>query len=232
MTFKGGIEFHRFWLQRRLPAGRPIGRPLRLSIADFQNGKIAQTIDTRSNATATGLQAGNPVIYANGVLTGQPSDADGRFRYLTGAAFIQDTWDPLPGLDITGGLRLDQYWDGDKPVLNPFFTARYGFTNQATFNGKRSLDPRLSVGYNWEVDQGWLPDFAPTTDVTLRGGIGKLSGGILAVWITDSYDTTGVASVSTFGIPALPPRPVHQRASFRLACRTRCRQIISNGCRI
>ena len=206
MTFKGGIEFHRFGYNDDFLQGAQSVVRFN-SIADFQNGKIAQTIDTRSNATATGLQAGNPVIYANGVLTGQPSDADGRFRYLTGAAFIQDTWDPLPGLDITGGLRLDQYWDGDKPVLNPFFTARYGFTNQATFNGKRSLDPRLSVGYNWEVDQGWLPDFAPTTDVTLRGGIGKLSGGILAVWITDSYDTTGVASVSTFGIPALPPGP-------------------------
>lgn len=202
-TFKGGLEFHRFGYNDDFLQGAQ--SVVRFdSIADFQNQKIAQTIDSRSNATATSLQAGNPVYFANGAITHNPNDADGVFKYITGAAFIQDTWDPIVGLDITGGIRWDKYWDGDKPVLNAAFTQRYGFTNQKTYNNLSTLDPRVSASYNWTVDEDDLPGDAPSVNVTLRSGVGELSGGILAVWLTDSYDTTGVQAVNTFGIPSLP----------------------------
>jgi hypothetical protein len=202
-TLKGGVEFHRFGYNDDFLQGAQ--SVVRFdSIADFQNQKIAQTIDTRSNATATSLQAGNPIYFANGAITHNPNDADGVFKYITGAAFIQDTWDPLEGLDITGGIRWDKYWDGDKPVLNTAFTQRYGFTNQKTYNNLSTLDPRVSASYHWSLDDDDLPNYAPSTDITLRSGVGEMSGGILAVWLTDSYDTTGVQAVNVFGIPAFP----------------------------
>ena len=202
-TIKGGVEFHRYGYNDDFLQGAQ--SVVRFdSIADFQNQKIAQTIDSRSNATATSLQSGNPVYFANGAITHNPNDADGVFKYLTGSTFLQDTWDPLPGLDITGGVRWDKYWDGDKPVLNAAFTQRYGFTNQKTYNNLSAFDPRFSASYNWSVDDDALPDYAPSMNITARGGVGMMSGGILAVWLTDSYDTTGVQSVNVFGIPSLP----------------------------
>ncbi len=202
-TLKGGVEFHRFGYNDDFLQGAQ--SVVRFdSITDFQNQKIAQTIDTRSNATATSLQAGNPIYFANGAITHNPNDADGVFKYITGAAFIQDTWDPVEGLDITGGIRWDKYWDGDKPVLNTAFTQRYGFTNQKTYNNLSTLDPRISASYHWAFGDDDLPNWAPSTEVTLRSGVGEMSGGILAVWLTDSYDTTGVQAVNVFGIPAFP----------------------------
>ncbi len=206
-TLKFGVEFHRFWYDDQFVQGAT--SVIRFnSISDFQNGLISQLLDGRSNAEATSLQAGNPVYFANGICTQNgatvftPSCDDGRYRYLNGAAFIQDNWDPLPHLDITAGVRVDDYWDGDKPILNPYFTERYGFSNQKTYNGQHTVDPRISGNYDWILDDDFIPSFVPdNSDINFRGGVGKLSGGILAVWLTDSYDTTGIASVNTTGIP-------------------------------
>jgi hypothetical protein len=207
-TIKVGVEFHRFWYDDQFLQGAT--SVIRFnSISDFQNGIIGQTTDVRSVAQASsGVQAGNPVYFANGICnvngatTFTPHCDDGRYRYLNGAVFIQDNWDPLPHLDITAGVRFDNYWDGDKPILNPYFTQRYGFSNQKTFNGQRTLDPRLSGNYDWILDDDFIPSFVPdNSDINFRGGIGKLSGGILAVWLTDVYDTTGIAAVNTGGVP-------------------------------
>jgi outer membrane receptor for ferrienterochelin and colicin len=204
-TLKAGAEFHRYGYNDDFLQGAQ--SVVRFdSITDYQNQKIAQTIDTRFNATASSVQNGNPIYFANGAINGvvaTPAAADGIFNFNIWTFFVQDEWNPIPHLDITAGVRLDQYSMGDRPTLNPTFTSRYGFTNQQTFNGKKTFDPRLSANYDWIPDQDYLPD----SDVNFRGGIGKLAGGILPVWLTNSFDTNGINAISAFGIPSLPPGP-------------------------
>ena len=59
--------------------------------------------------------------------------------------------------------------------------------------------PRVSVGYNFSADN----DLILGTTAHLQGSFGKFSGGFQTVWVANAYDTTGVQTLSTVGLPRL-----------------------------
>lgn len=133
------------------------------SIADFQAGRA------------------NELIYRN-ALTNNPNDAAASFVYQVYSTLAQDTWDVTDTLTVAYGLRYDTYKVPDRPAFNQAFLNRYGFSNQATYDGRDVLMPRLS--FNWQPE-GDL-------DLEVSGGVGLFSGGIPDVFLSNSFSNTGV----------------------------------------
>ena len=197
-TIKFGTEYHQIHVIDKFIQGAQ--SVVRFdSISDYQNGIIATTLDTRSNAVggASGINGvGDPVAYKNGI-GGVNSVGDGNFTFGIGSLFAQDDWYPTNDLSVEYGLRYDDYVSNDHPVANPNFQQRYGFSNTRNLDGLATVMPRVSVSYNLPLDN----DYIPGTTARLRAGVGKFSGGFQTVWVTNSFDTTGVQTLSTAGIP-------------------------------
>jgi len=133
------------------------------SIADYQAGKASQ------------------LIYANSV-TGNPNNAAFNSTYWTYSGFAQDTLDITDDLQVSAGVRFDWYDEPDRPILNPNFTSRNGFTNQKTIDGLHVLMPRVSV------------DWKATDSLRFTGGFGLFAGGSPDVLTGISFYNTGYAT--------------------------------------
>jgi Carboxypeptidase regulatory-like domain len=197
-TIKAGVEFHQIGIIDKFIQGAQSAVRFD-SIADFQNGIIAKTLDNRGTGTATSAQGGTSVYYANGI-GGVSSVGDANFHFQIGSLFAQDEWFIDKDWSVQYGVRYDDYFSDDRPVINANFTKRYGFNNGRNLDGLHTFLPRFSTSYQMPfdfLDQG--------TMLHLRAGVGKYSGGFQTVWVTNSYDTTGVQTLSTFGIPGFTP---------------------------
>ncbi|GAO39727.1 hypothetical protein SCH01S_39_00120 [Sphingomonas changbaiensis NBRC 104936] len=134
------------------------------SIADFQAG----------NAQRFG--------YTNATPIPDPDLASARFKYTTLTFGAQDNWQLSDILTVSYGARYDVYGSGSRPSLNPVFTRRYGFTNQAFVSGRGVFQPRFGF------------DFKPTSDISVRGGVGIFAGGTPDVYASNSFSNTGILS--------------------------------------
>ncbi len=130
------------------------------SLADFQAGKA------------------NQVQYA-AVIGGAANGAAANFTYTQYTMGVQDEYHASDNLTITTGLRMSLYDMSDRPVLNPFFTSRYGFSNLQTYNGLAQFEPRISFDYK--------PSGLP---FKLRGGVGIFSGGSPDIFLSNSFSNT------------------------------------------
>ena len=99
-------------------------------------------------------------------------------------AGIQDDWNVSDALQVSAGVRYDYYFSDDKPPFNPNFQARYGFSNQSTFNNRGLLQPR--IGFNWK----------PAPRLIVRGGTGIFGGGTPDVFVSNSFSNTGLLTNS------------------------------------
>ncbi|MDP8916885.1 MAG: TonB-dependent receptor, partial [Pseudomonadota bacterium] len=72
----------------------------------------------------------------NNAVTGDANDAAADFGFFIHSLFAQDTIDVSDQLRLTAGARLDAYQSDDRPILNPNFVARQGFSNQETYDGR------------------------------------------------------------------------------------------------
>jgi outer membrane receptor for ferrienterochelin and colicin len=135
------------------------------SLADFAAGKASR------------LQ------YTNSV-TGDPTDVGFETSYWIYSAFAQDTLQVTDDLTIAAGVRVDTYDYPDKPVLNPNFLARQGFSNQTTIDGQTIVMPRVSV--NWRA----------TPDLKLSSGLGLFSGGTIDVLTGTPFYNTGYTTTN------------------------------------
>ncbi|MFK3870156.1 TonB-dependent receptor [Pseudoalteromonas rhizosphaerae] len=126
------------------------------------------------------------VYYNNAAGTNNPSDAAASFSYSQNTFYIQDEYS-FSDLDasLTFGLRYDQYSSDDKPTWNANYTKRYGFRNQATFDGLDLIQPR--VGFEWYA----------TDALEVRAGVGLFSGGNPNVWLSNSYSNDGITNIGT-----------------------------------
>lgn len=196
-TIKGGLEHREIDIFNSFVQGAQ--SVVRFdSITDFQNGNIATSIDNRGNATSTSTQAGNPIYYGSGV-GGDLSDASAIFNFDINSGYVQDEWFPTEEIAIQFGIRYDRYASDTEPALNTSFRSRYGFSNQKNLDGLDAILPRLSASYDWAPEwDGWEEIAA-----TLRGGVGRYSGGFQTVWISNSYSVTGVTQLSVFGVPGV-----------------------------
>ncbi|MDH5432376.1 MAG: TonB-dependent receptor [Gammaproteobacteria bacterium] len=117
--------------------------------------------------------------YSNG--TGNDPFAVGAdFDRSSLALYIQDNWDVNEDLNVVFGLRYESLSSNDKPPYNATSQARTGYDNTQNLDGIDILLPR--IGFNYTVND----------DLTIRGGIGRYSGGQPNVWISNAYSQNGV----------------------------------------
>jgi hypothetical protein len=121
----------------------------------------------------------------NNAYTNVAADGTANFSYDVNSFYVQDEWQAATDLKVQAGLRLDKFSGSDRPVLNENFTARYGFNNQETLDGRDLFMPR--IGFNWQ----WTPE------TTIYGGFGLFGGGTPNVWISNSFSNDGVTVLRT-----------------------------------
>lgn len=151
---------------------------------------VFDSIDDLRNATASGL------LYNNAV-TNNENDLRAIWGYNSNSLYIQDSWDVNGYLTIDAGLRYDWYESEGQIRENQNFVDRYGYSNANDIDGLDVILPRVSFK--------WLA----TEDLTVRGGLGRFSGGAPGVWISNSYSNDGVISDSSnaFGTINVPTTP-------------------------
>jgi hypothetical protein len=151
---------------------------------------VFDSLDDLRNATASGL------LYDNAV-TNDENDLRAIWGYDYQSIYIQDSWGINGNLVVDFGLRYDEYSSNGAIRENQNFVNRYGFTNTTDVDGLSVLLPRIS--FKWYLSE----------DTTVRGGIGRFSGGSPGVWISNSYSNDGVISdsASAFGVVQVPTTP-------------------------
>jgi outer membrane receptor for ferrienterochelin and colicin len=153
---------------------------------------VFSSIAAFENRSATSL------VYQN-AFTNDVNDVAADFGYDVDSFYVQDEWQVTPDFKIMGGMRFDSYSGSDKPPLNANFAARYGFSNQETFDGRDLVMPR--IGFNWQ----WRPE------TTFYGGWGLFGGGTPNVWLSNSFSVDGVNLVQQT-INSSTPEPYRSQA--------------------
>lgn len=100
------------------------------------------------------------------------------------AFYIEASTELFDDFDVTAGLRYERISMDGAPNFNPNYADAYGESNTENMDGIDILLPRAS--FNWPLSEA----------LTLRGGIGKFSGGMPLVWISNAYTQDGVTNVS------------------------------------
>jgi hypothetical protein len=151
---------------------------------------VFDSVADLENATASGL------LY-NNAITNNENDLRAIWGYDYQSLYIQDSWNVSADLEVDFGVRYDKYSSNGSIRANSNFEDRYGYSNTKDIDGLDVILPRLS--FKWYVSE----------NTTVRGGIGKFSGGSPGVWISNSYSNDGVISDSSnaFGVVAVPTTP-------------------------
>lgn len=110
-------------------------------------------------------------------------EAAARFGETNTGLFINDQWRVTPTLKVDIGARIDMAGLPDAVPFNQTFQTTFGVRNDATYDGKKVIQPR--VGFNWQ------PNFDDKR-TTIRGGVGLFYGRAPRVWISNSYSNTGL----------------------------------------
>jgi hypothetical protein len=133
------------------------------------------------------LGAPSRIYYGSGGGTNDPVDASALFSNTQNAFYVQDEiFLDEHGLTLAVGLRYEFFTSSDRPVFNQTFTdANNGLRNDVNIDGLSLLMPR--VGVTWVVNE----------DLTVRGGIGRYSGGNPGVWISNAWSNDGLTNVQT-----------------------------------
>ncbi|SHH18303.1 TonB-dependent receptor [Ferrimonas marina] len=118
--------------------------------------------------------------------TGNLYDNVADFDLNTTAFFVEDMWDVTADLRLTAGVRVEHISVDGAITPNDNFYQRYGYYNTETLDGNVIVLPRIGATYTL------------TDDVTLKGGIGRYSGGQPNVWIANSYQNSGVANGNVY----------------------------------
>jgi len=132
--------------------------------------------------SATDFAAGNfsDFRYENAAGSNDQNDGAASFGYEISTAYIQDSWQATPDLNLVFGLRYDYYTSGDAPAFNQDFFDDYGIRNDANMDGRDLIQPRFGFKYDF------------TSDIRFHGGLGLYSGGNPNVWISNNYSNNGV----------------------------------------
>jgi hypothetical protein len=125
------------------------------------------------------------IYYGSGGGTNDPNDAAANFSNTLHSLYLQDEifFDSY-NLAVVAGLRYEWFTSSDRPTLNPTFTdANGGLRNDSNIDGLSLLMPRLGV--TW----------APKPSLSVRGSIGRYSGGNPNVWISNAWSNDGLTNV-------------------------------------
>ncbi|MFN3597306.1 MAG: carboxypeptidase regulatory-like domain-containing protein [Rubricoccaceae bacterium] len=149
-----------------------------LFLQDFYGSYEFQGIDA--------FEAGQPsryrYSYANEQFFPRGAAPRAEWGYIRAGLFGQAEWRALPGLNLTGGLRLDVPYFLDRPLRNETFEQAFGLRTDEVPSGNIQLSPRVAFNYDVTGDRS----------TQLRGGVGIFSGPPLGVWLSNQYSNTGV----------------------------------------
>jgi hypothetical protein len=155
-------------------------------LADYQNVESFNLFVNPGNGTyyfdsIADYQAGNAQSfnYSNAASL-NPQDAASSFTYQTYTFGVQDDWRVNDILNVSYGARYDLFGGNSRPAANPFYQARYGFSNTNYINGLGLFQPRIGF------------DFHPTPRLSFRGGGGIFGGGTPDVYVSNSFANSGV----------------------------------------
>jgi len=152
------------------------------SVADLQSRTLNQLVYQ------------NAIVDANGDGVRNEKDLAAQFEYDTWNLYAQDTLRITPDLTVTAGFRYTRLNQDDKPLANPYFRDRYGFSNSENLDGKSVLMPRLS--FDWRPDYEANFGAVGVSGLRVTGGFGLFSGGAATVWVSNSFSNTGVLGAS------------------------------------
>ena len=121
-------------------------------------------------------------LYSKSIVPGD-DEPRAKWDYMQVGLYVQDEWKFSPTLNLSLGLRIDMPLMTDKPLANPLFASTFkGYRTNKVASGNILWSPRL--GFNWDATGD------RTTQV--RGGLGMFAGLPPAVWLSNSYNNTGV----------------------------------------
>jgi len=103
--------------------------------------------------------------------------------------FLQDTWQATDRLSLQYGVRVNLAKTDDKPVYNPEFEQVFGYRNDNTIDGMRTVEPRVSFNYSFDTERM----------TQLRGGAGLFQSNPPTVWMTNPYQNNGMTT-STYQV--------------------------------
>ncbi|WP_426195633.1 carboxypeptidase regulatory-like domain-containing protein [Massilia sp. DWR3-1-1] len=152
-------------------------------------------------AVLENFSLGRPLSYTvqQAVTGGSLDNAVAKFTLKDTGLFVQDTWNVNKSLTITGGVRVDYSAVDGRPATNaaaalPMVAGNattnvrqsggFGYDNTQTIDGQKLIQPR--IGFNLKLPTERL--------MQVRGGIGLFQGAAAAVWMSNPFSNTGVAS--------------------------------------
>lgn len=96
------------------------------------------------------------------------------------------TLEPFADFELVAGLRYETLSVGSTPNRNSNFEETYGYANTEDLDGRDIWLPR--VGFTWDLRE----------DLTLRGGVGRFSGGMPLVWVSNAYTNDGTTKDASY----------------------------------
>jgi outer membrane receptor protein involved in Fe transport len=173
----------------------------------FDFASLPSAIGQYQFASLASLEAGTPSRFIRGIAL-RPGGADATFDARSLGFFLQDHWEPLSGLTLTAGLRVDLPTFNDTPQGNAVLLASPLAVNTADFIGTTPLwSPRLGV--RWLLRPG----------TTLRGGAGLFAGPAPYSWASFAYTQTGNDAVTLTCSGAAAPAFVPDASAQPSACK-------------
>lgn len=156
------------------------------SLDNFEKGILSDGTVTGAN-NAQILSGASVGAEINATPSGDINEAAAQFSRQIYSFFAQDEWQASDRLSLTAGVRV-QLYDGDAPLANPTFLARYGFTNSNPFSRiDPAILPRFSATYEFD-DSGLF------NRSKLTGGVGIFSGGDPVVYFSNAFSNNGFST--------------------------------------
>ncbi|MFT4939088.1 MAG: hypothetical protein ACI88A_002120 [Paraglaciecola sp.] len=121
--------------------------------------------------------------YSN-AFTNDMNDLEATIESTNYAFYAEASGELFADFVVSGGLRYESLSVDSAPNYNANYFATYGFSNTGNSDGIDILLPRVS--FNWALSE----------QLTLRGGVGRFSGGTPLVWFSNAYTNDGVTNTS------------------------------------
>ncbi len=124
------------------------------------------------------------IYYGSAGGTNNAFDAAANFTNTLHSLYVQDEiFLDDRNLTIAAGLRYEWFTSSDRPTFNQAFTDANGVRNDGNLDGIDLIMPR--VGFIW----------SPQPRMSVRGSIGRFSGGNPNVWISNAWSNDGITNV-------------------------------------